>query len=188
MTVEVHENVLSLSDYQDLEDWIASDKCAWYFSPHHLESKLNPKEPDLWHFTHSVFDDRQTPIIHGGMQGDSSNLSQWNSDSEKLHGPVIDFIEKTYSTCQMIRCKANLYTNQNSKVHYRDHVDQERYDADELLIAILSIGESNGGTVIGDTFYPSQKNQLIVFGNVPHHGVSQTNSQTRICINYNFER
>jgi hypothetical protein len=54
------------------------------------------------------------------------------------------------------------------------------------MIAILSVGESDGGTVIGDTFYESEKNQLIVFNNVSHHGVSQTDSQTRICINYNF--
>jgi hypothetical protein len=51
-----------------------------------------------------------------------------------------------------------------------------------------TIGESSGGTVVGDIFYKSHKNQLIVLNNVSHHGVSQTDSQTRICINYNFER
>ena len=95
-------------------------------------------------------------------------------------------METTYGPSQLLRCKANLYTNQTQPIHYKDHVDQADYEKNNVMIAIFSVGESNGGTVIGNEFYESEKNQLIVFDNIPHHGVSQTDSQTRICINFNF--
>ena len=188
--VEVHKDALSPIEYSAIEsNFVDNDEVPWYFSPHHLDSAFRPDEPDLWHFTHSIFDDRQTSIIHGGMRGEKTVLSQWNSSIyDVVAEPVINFMEKVYSTSQLIRCKVNLYTNQSKQVHYKDHVDQGDYEEKDILIAILSVGESNGGTVVNDTFYPSHKNQLIVLDNIPHHGVSQTDSQTRICINYNFER
>jgi len=186
MEVEIHKNVLSLNDYEMLESAITNDEFPWYFSPHHLESSYRSDEPNLWHFTHSIFDERQSTIINGGMRNDENTLSQYNSIITKECESIPNFIDYTYGPSQLIRCKANLYTNQKTPIHYRDHIDQSDYVKEEIMIAILSIGESNGGTVIGDTFYESEKNQLIVFNNVPHHGVSQTDSQTRICINYNF--
>ena len=186
MKVDIHKNVLSSNEYEMLESIITNDEFPWYFSPHHLESSFRSDEPNLWHFTHSIFDDRQSSIIHGGMRGDENTLSQYNSNITKECESIPNFIDFTYGSSQLIRCKANLYTNQGQSFHYRDHVDQSDYSNEEIMIAILSVGESDGGTVIGDTFYESEKNQLIVFDNVPHHGVSQTDSQTRICINYNF--
>ena len=187
--VEVYKDILNPAEYEVLETTFTSDEFSWYFSPHHLDSKFNSEEPDLWHFTHSIFDDRQTSIVHGGMRGDNKVLAQQNSPFYQITTEsIVSFMERVHGTGQLQRCKANLYTNQGKQVHYNDHVDQADYGEKEILIAILSIGESNGGTVVGDTFYKSHKNQLIVLNNVPHHGVSQTDSQTRICINYNFER
>ena len=186
MKVDIHKNVLSPNEYEILDSAITNDEFPWYFSPHHLESTYRSDEPNLCHFTHSIFDESQSSIIHGGMRGDGNTLSQYNSNITKEHESILDFIDYTYGQSQLIRCKANLYTNQGQSFHYKDHIDQADYGNEEIMIAILSVGESNGGTVIGDTFYESEKNQLIVFDNIPHHGVSQTDSQTRICINYNF--
>jgi len=186
MGIDVHKNVLSENDYEALESVITSDEFAWYFSPHHLENEFQPDEANLWHFTHSFFDDRQTSVINGGMKGDKTVLSQYNSNVTKEFESIVDFVDSTYGPSQLLRCKANLYTNQGHSVHYKDHVDQADYGKDDIMIAIFSVGESNGGTFIDDTFYESEKNQLIVFNNILHHGVSQSDSQNRICINYNF--
>ena len=194
MEIDVHKNVLGQNDYEALESAITSDEFAWYFSPHHLENEFQPDEANLWHFTHSFYDDRQTSVINGGMRGDKTILSQYNSNITKEFESIVNFVDSTYGPSQLLRCKANLYTNQTHsvhpesrfRVHYKDHVDQADYGEDDVMIAIFSVGESNGGTVIGDTFYESEKNQLIVFNNIPHHGVSQKDTQTRICINYNF--
>jgi hypothetical protein len=190
MEVEIHNDVLSSGEYKILETAIMNDEFPWYFSPHHLENTFQPHEANLCHFTHSIFDERQSSIISGGMRGDKNVLSQSNSGFVRKcfnrSESISNFIDTTYGPSQLLRCKANLYTNQGQSVHYKDHIDQSDYVNEEIIIAILSVGESNGGTVIGDTFYESNKNQLIVFDNVSHHGVSQTDSQTRICINYNF--
>jgi len=190
MKVDIHKNVLSPNEYEILDSAITNDEFPWYFSPHHLESTYRSDEPNLCHFTHSIFDESQSSIIHGGMRGDKTDLSQSNSGFVRKcfnrSESITNFIDNTYGPSQLLRCKANLYTNQGQSIHYKDHIDQSDYVNEKIIIAILSVGESNGGTVIGDTFYESEKNQLIVFDNVPHHGVSQTDSQTRICINYNF--
>ena len=186
MKIDVCKNVLSSNHYEKLESAMTSDEFPWFFSPHHLKSEFQPNEANLWHFTHSIFDERQSSIIHGGMRGDKNVLSQYNSSIAKECEIILNFMETTYGPSQLLRCKANLYTNQTQPIHYKDHVDQADYEKNNVMIAIFSVGESNGGTVIGNEFYESEKNQLIVFDNIPHHGVSQTDSQTRICINFNF--
>ena len=186
MKIDVCKNVLSSNHYEKLESAMTSDEFPWYFSPPHLKSEFQPNEANLWHFTHSIFDERQSSIIHGGMRGDKNVFSQYNSSIAKECEIILNFMETTYGPSQLLRCKANLYTNQTQPIHYKDHVDQADYEKNNVMIAIFSVGESNGGTVIGNEFYESEKNQLIVFDNIPHHGVSQTDSQTRICINFNF--
>ena len=44
----------------------------------------------------------------------------------------------------------------------------------------------NGKTVIGEQEIESVENQLIIFENVPHYGTVQTDTDTRVVINFNL--
>ena len=44
--IEVYKDILNPAEYEVLETTFTSDEFSWYFSPHHLDSKFNPEEPD----------------------------------------------------------------------------------------------------------------------------------------------
>ncbi len=58
--------------------------------------------------------------------------------------------------------------------------------AGQVCIGVFHVNACNGLTVIGDERIPSRDNQLVLFDNVPHYGTTQTDTDTRVVINFNF--
>ena len=76
---------------------------------------------------------------------------------------------------------------QHKNIKYDAHVDQPCGET-EALIGIYSVNTCNGGTVVNEEMYKSESNQLILFDNISHYGITQTDTQIRMCINFNFIR
>ena len=84
------------------------------------------------------------------------------------------------------RIRAVLYTNQGREIKHPTHVDIP-FDfgvSDKFRIAVFHVNACNGKTVIDDKEIESKENQLIVFKNVPHYGTVQTDTDTRVVLNF----
>ena len=84
------------------------------------------------------------------------------------------------------RIRAVLYTNQGREIAHPTHVDipLDSGVSDKFRIAVFHVNTCNGKTVIGDEEIESKENQLIIFKNVPHYGTVQTDTDTRVVINF----
>jgi hypothetical protein len=84
------------------------------------------------------------------------------------------------------RIRAVLYTNQGLPIQHPTHVDipLDSGVSDKFRIAVFHVNTCNGKTVIGNQAIESRENQLIVFENVPHYGTVQTDTDTRVVINF----
>ena len=58
--------------------------------------------------------------------------------------------------------------------------------SDKVCIGVYHVNTCNGLTVIGDESIPSIENQLVLFSNVSHYGTVQTDTDTRVVINFNL--
>jgi hypothetical protein len=84
------------------------------------------------------------------------------------------------------RIRAVMYTNQGKEIVHPTHVDipLDSGVSDKFRIAVFHLNTCNGKTVIGDESIESKENQLIIFKNVPHYGTVQTDSDTRVVLNF----
>jgi hypothetical protein len=84
------------------------------------------------------------------------------------------------------RIRAVLYTNQGREIRHPTHVDVplDSGVSDKFRIAVFHVNTCNGKTVIGDQSIESVENQLVVFENVPHYGTVQTDTDTRVVIDF----
>ena len=84
--------------------------------------------------------------------------------------------------------KLNLYPNQGKKIIHAKHVDLRDNITKKPLqngtITILNFTTCNGGTIIGEEEYLSNRNQALIFDNkVKHQGFTQTDTTRRILLN-----
>jgi len=170
--IAIYNNVLKPSLFKKLEfEMLDSKEFPWYFARHNLHHE-NQKynATDTFLFTHNFF-------INNNPHSGSYNLVL----------PLVNYVKKKHSEIKdLIRIKANLYTNQHKNIEYQAHIDQGNLSEKECLIALYNVISCDGGTIINNKHYPSIANQLIIFDNVPHYGITQKDTQARICINFNF--
>ena len=99
---------------------------------------------------------------------------------------MLEPIRKVRPFIGVNRIKANLYTNQGRPVRHPAHFDipPDSGVSDRFFVAVYHVNTCNGMTVVGDEAFPSEANQLIVFDNVSHFGTVQTDTDTRVVINF----
>ena len=90
----------------------------------------------------------------------------------------------------LIRIKANLNPRLTEPFYSNFHTDILGLDVEDFIFttAIFYINTNNGYTEFEDgTIVESVANRLVTFGsNIQHRGVTQTDEQTRILINFNY--
>ena len=107
----------------------------------------------------------------------------------RFFGPVqamLHPMKKKLDFIGVSRIRAVLYTNQGREIQHPTHVDipLESGVSDKFRIAVFHVNTCNGKTVIGDQEIESVANQLVLFENVPHYGTVQTDTDTRVVINF----
>jgi hypothetical protein len=115
----------------------------------------------------------------------------WNGQvvNQRLFEPVRGMLLPLQGKVKFIgvsRIRAVLYTNQGHEIKHPTHVDipLDSGVSDKFRIAVFHVNNCNGKTVIGDKEIQSKENQLIIFKNVPHYGTVQTDTETRVVINF----
>ena len=90
-----------------------------------------------------------------------------------------------------MKLKLNLYPNQGKKRVHAKHVDvYEGYEKDKrITTSVFNFHTSNGATVVEidgkKNNITSKANQLILFDNTWHYGITQSDIPRRIVLNMN---
>ena len=86
------------------------------------------------------------------------------------------------------RIRAVMYTNQGWEIKHPTHVDipLDSGVSDKFRIAVFHVNTCNGKTVFDDEQFESEENQLIIFKNIPHYGTVQTDTDTRVVLNFSL--
>jgi hypothetical protein len=160
----VHKNFLPQPHYQVIRDLFLTERLPW-----HYNNRVVSDKPQFM-FTHTFFNN-----------GRSTN--------SPFFGPIramLDLIQQKRRFIGVARIKANLYTNQGTPIQHPTHYDVPpgSAESDKFCIGVYHVNQCNGFTVIGDQEIRSRDNQLILFDNVSHYGTVQTDTDTRVVINF----
>ena len=104
---------------------------------------------------------------------------------------VADFQNEIKPFKKLVKLKLNLYPNQGEQIKHGRHVDISiTGKPDESIItSVFNFHTCNGYTVIDENdkeqIIPSIANQIVIFDNAYHYGVTQSDIPRRIVLNMN---
>lgn len=163
-TVQVFQDFLPAGHFADIQRLFMTNLIPWYFSDHVVSTERH------FMFGHTFMEDGQ--IINPRF-------------FEPVRGMLLPMQQKL-EFIGVSRIRAVLYTNQGREIRHPTHVDVplDSGVSDKFRIAVFHVNTCNGKTVIGDQSIESVENQLVVFENVPHYGTVQTDTDTRVVIDF----
>jgi hypothetical protein len=161
---DVFQNFLPQAHFNDLKRLLMTNMVPWYYSDRVVSSEKH------FMFGHTFMEDGK--VINPSL-------------FEPVRGMLLPMQDKV-KFIGVSRIRAVLYTNQGHEIIHPTHVDipLDSGVSDKFRIAVFHVNSCNGKTVVGDQEIQSKENQLIVFKNVPHHGTVQTDTETRVVINF----
>jgi len=163
---DVYQDFLPRQHFADVKRAFMSEMIPWYFSDRVVSTEKH------FMFGHTFMEDGKVinPRYFELVRGMLHPLQQ-----------KVEFIGVS-------RIRAVLYTNQGRPIKHPTHVDipLDSGVSDKFRIAVFHVNTCNGKTVIGDQEIQSRENQLILFDNVPHYGTVQTDTDTRVVINFSL--
>jgi hypothetical protein len=161
--ITVIENFLPLNIHQELQQIIMGSNFPWFFNSKVSSDYQSDSINDFIFFHHLYAPD-----------GIKSNFFY------NVLIPILGKLNFNY----IIRSKINLYTRKEKQLQHDFHIDQEK----EHMVALYSINTNNGSTVFENGKKVSSiANQIIIFnGKLNHASCVQTDEQTRVNININF--
>jgi len=171
MKYKLHKNVVDKDTHKALQDLLTCVDFPWYYQDSTLEGS-NVYEDNEFMFAHKFF-------YHGDI------LSPYFTRILPITFAVSNIVKSN----NLLRIKANLYTNQGKNVYHGVHTDYP--DLKKYTTAVYNFTTCDGGTVLyidgEEVVIPSEKNTLLVFdGVIEHAGFTQTDTKNRTLINYDF--
>ena len=169
------DNFLTEQDFGTIRDTITAEKFQWSFSQY-VDSPN--EEPTPGQFVHTVY--------YGSVP------------CSEFYNSLVPIIEHKLGISALYRIKLNLQPRLPEPFKYSFHSDLshdfEKDVASHWTTAIFYINTNNGYTEFQDgriemenTKVKSVANRMVTFpANLRHRGVTQTDEQTRIMINFNF--
>lgn len=163
---EIYPNFLPDTHYRVIRDLFMTEKLPWHYNDRVVTTERQ------FMFTHAFMDNGQVINPH-------------------FFEPIRSMLELIQLKKRFIgvsRVKANLYTNQGKSVRHPAHFDipPDAGVSDKVCIGVFHVNACNGTTVIGEEEIRSEDNQLVLFENVSHYGTVQTDTDTRVVINFNL--
>ena len=136
-----------------------------------------------WHFNDRVVTtERQFMFVHAFMNDGQVVNPTYFEPIQAMLGPI----QEKRRFIGVNRIKANLYTNQGGPLRHPPHYDIPRGspESDKFFVAVYHVNTCNGMTVVEGEEIVSVENQLIIFDNVEHYGTVQTDTDTRVVLNF----
>jgi hypothetical protein len=180
MFFKVVENFLPKQVFDRLLMIVESEELNWHWSASTHYDK-NKKELDSnFMLSKMIFNHKQST---NGYYEDKKYL--------QLFCLIADYQQSIKKANDLVRMKLNLYPNQGKNVKHVRHADMmtgKEID-DRVMTSIFNFHTCNGSTVIelGDKVeeVKSKANQLIMFDNTWHYGITQSDTPRRIVLNIN---
>ena len=165
----VNDNFLTEQDFGTIRDTITAGDFQWTFSQY-VDSPN--EEPTPGQFVHTAY--------FGSVP------------CSQFYNSLVPIIEHKLGISALYRIKLNLQPRLPEPFKYSFHSDLshdfEKDVASHWTTAILYINTNNGYTEFENgKKVESVANRMVTFpANLKHRGVTQTDEQTRIMINFNF--
>jgi hypothetical protein len=155
----VIDNFLEKETFNNLKNLLFSDKINWYFLP-------NMTKNDNYFFAHCFYNHHTFQSI--------------------FFADFIVPILKKLNVNAISEIRSNLYLKQKNHYQSNFHVDRQF----ECKTAILYMNTCNGYTLLHEDKkikIESEENKMLIFNSqIKHCGVSQTDVDRRIVINFNY--
>jgi len=180
--VDIHDNFLVEKEWLKLRDTITGPAFPWTFSPT---------------ITYAPLDSRGRRFGAKEIK-DPDNPGRFNHLVYAENVPCSDFWNSTFppiltqlKIASLLRIKLNLSPRREKPFYSKFHVDLMDMSEEVLkqwTTSVFYINTNNGYTEFEDgTKVESVANRLVSFSaDTRHRGVSQTDEQTRIVINFNY--
>ena len=165
----INDNFLSPQDFETIKNEVTATEFQWSFSKY-VDS--TNEDPTPGQFVHTVY--------FGNVQ---------ISDFYNRLAPIL---QQKIDCCCLYRIKLNLQPRLPEPFTYMFHSDLSHDFKEDAVshwtTAIFYINTNNGYTEFEDGVkIESVANRLVMFpSNIKHRGITQTDEQTRIMINFNF--
>tara|TARA_R100001015_G_scaffold4240_1_gene1493 strand:- start:78 stop:569 length:492 start_codon:yes stop_codon:yes gene_type:complete len=161
--MNIYKNFLSKPDCNKLNDTLLSLDFPWFYAPHQVKKKITT---DSSYMAHCFYRDN---VI--------------NSNFYYLIKPIL----KKLNVDSLINIRANLCLKRKMKNHW--HSDfQKMKTHPKNKVAIYYVNTNNGYTEFKNKKIKSEKNKIVIFnGDVKHRAMYQTDTDTRIIINFNYK-
>ena len=165
----VNDNFLTEQDFGTIRDTITAGDFQWTFSQYVDSSN---EEPTPGQFVHTVY--------------------FGNVPCSPFYNSLVPIIEHKLGISALYRIKLNLQPRLPEPFKYSFHSDLshdfEKDVASHWTTAIFYINTNNGYTEFENgEKVESVANRVVMFpSNFKHRGITQTDEQTRILINFNF--
>ena len=165
--VRVIKNFLPRTLFKELQELVMGGDFPWYYN---LSTLTN-------------LDDGNFMFVHMFVLNSEVTSSRY----EKF-GQMLPYVKEALDYKKLTRLKLNCYTNQNKKILHPLHQDVHKQDTKGYVIGVYHFNTCNGETIVNDEKIKSEENQIILFDNVPHQGTVQTDTRTRVVLNFNLKK
>ena len=165
--VRVIKNFLPKPLFKELQELVMGGDFPWYYN---LSTLTN-------------LDDGNFMFVHAFV---------WNSKVVsplyKKFSQMLPYAKEALDYKKLTRLKLNCYTNQNKKILHPLHQDVHKQDTKGYVIGVYHFNTCNGETIVNNEKIKSEENQILLFDNVPHQGTVQTDTRTRVVLNFNLKK
>lgn len=146
--------------FNDIQSTLMGNNFPWYFS----DFVASPEDNEDYYFLHSLYDSNK-------------QLSEYFG---QIAMPILGSLNFNY----LIRARTNLYTKHPTN----EKSDLHRDSPEPHTVALFYVNTCNGYTQFADgTKIKSEANKIVIFnGKNLHSSVAQTDTKSRICINFNL--
>ena len=184
--IKVVKAFLPQTLFKFMKDYVEDEKVSWKWqdnSTYHKDT-ATVKADGKFKFGKTIY-------THPALNPDNKEFI--NEKYMSIFGVFVDFQNEhqSHKTEHLIKMKLNLYPNEGKQVQHGIHKDiYSAHMGDEVLdrttlTSVFNFHTCNGYTCIGKEKIPSVANQIVIFNQTEHYGVTQSDISRRIVFNMN---
>lgn len=178
--IRVIKDFLPKSFFNSLLTLVEHESFKWEWHNNTIVNPVSKTGDDNFKFGTTIYQD-------GNLAGGFVKLPLFET-----FRPIADFQNKIVPLKKLIKLKLNLYPNQGKQVKHGKHTDVAFHGGKpdlNVITSVFNFHTCNGYTVIEDDkkeqIVPSVANQIVIFDNALHFGVTQSDIPRRIVLNIN---
>ena len=182
--IKVIDNFLPKPIFKKLLDIVENEFFDWEWQNHSI---VNPKTG----IGDNHFKFGKTIYVHPHLNSSGSS----RNDLLNIFSLVQNYQDEIVPSKFLVKLKLNLYPNQGKQVKHGRHSDiTQNGEVDKNIVtSVLNFHTCNGYTAIEkedgtEEVVPSVANQIVIFDNAYHYGVTQSDIPRRILLNMNVSK